>query len=188
MLKSLILIFLLIIKFLEIINLQCGKQDIPNCIKCGIGEESDTCIQCEDKYFLFFKNLLCLKCNDALYGNIGCEGNCDGANYEYSKNIICEENGCKEGYYNDNGICLKCSDISQNCIKCSYMIPEGSTQNEFKCLQCDYHNNYFLHNDGKCHKCLINNCYSCSSSDNKEYCFICDSGYKIKNGECTKCE
>ena len=65
--------------------------------------KGDTCIECKSKYFLFFNNLLCLACDDKIYGQVGCGGNCDSSNYIVTRNVFCEENGCKEGYYNLNG-------------------------------------------------------------------------------------
>ena len=40
-------------------KLKCDEEEIDHCKKCGSGEFSDTCIQCEDNYFPFLFNYLC---------------------------------------------------------------------------------------------------------------------------------
>ena len=82
---------------------ECDGKIINHCKKCNSGENSDTCALCEDKYFSFFNDLLCLPCNDSTYGQIGCEGNCNGTDYINSRFISCEKGGCKEGYFNIEG-------------------------------------------------------------------------------------
>ena len=102
----------------------CDGKAINHCTKCNSGENSDSCAICENKYFPFFNNLLCLPCNDSIYGQIGCEGNCDGSNYIKTRNVFCEEGGCKVGFYNLNGICRNCSEGSPGCLKCIYEVQE----------------------------------------------------------------
>ena len=119
MLKNLLSYIIILILLISVFGLQCGEQNIPLCTKCKT--DSEGCAKCEDKYFPFFNDLMCKKCDDATYGNIGCGGTCDGSNYIEKRNIICEENGCKEGFYDINGICFKCSYGSPNCSKCSYL-------------------------------------------------------------------
>ena len=101
--------------FFGICALKCGENEIANCIECGTGEKANTCISCEDKHFLFFHNLLCLACDDPLYGQVPCKGNCDATDYETTRNVLCEKNGCKEGFYNLNGICFNCSESNDGC-------------------------------------------------------------------------
>ena len=57
-------------------NLQCGVESIEHCLKCGTEENINSCETCEDKYFLFLDNVLCLPC-DSILGQPGCEGNCN---------------------------------------------------------------------------------------------------------------
>ena len=137
MIKYLVSYFLFLqLKFS--LNLEIDEDNISNCNKyaecvdkqnCEFGEKE--CEECEDKYFPFYNGLLCLPCDESIYGNIGCGGKCDGSNYVNTRNIICEEGGCKEGFYNLGGICLPCYNSSdKNCAKCSY-----SSKNDFKCLE-----------------------------------------------------
>ena len=90
-------------------------EKIDHCSRYDTGENSDNCSIWEDKYFQFLNILLCLTCNDTTYGQIGCEGKCDGTIYKKTRNVFCEEDGCKEGYFYMNGICTKCSIESPGC-------------------------------------------------------------------------
>ena len=111
----LILLHLNIIIYIE--PIKCDENTIEHCIECDSGENSGSCSKCENKYFLFFNILICLRCNDNLYGQIGCSGNCDRTNLVENRKPLWEENGCVEGYYNLNGICMKCSYGSEGCSK-----------------------------------------------------------------------
>ena len=133
---------------------KCGDEVIDHCTKCNTGENSDNCEKCEDKYFPFFNNLLCLPCNDSTYGQIGCQGNCDGSNYVETRFAFCEEGGCKGGYYNLNGICMKCSEGADHCINCTYEVQEESTNGNFICHQCE-NNTYRLTEHGTCEKNIV---------------------------------
>ena len=81
-------IFLLNHLITIILNLQCGREEIDHCAQCGTGENSDTCVKCENNYFLFLSNLLCIPCDHEYYGNIGCGGNCDSSKYKEINNIF----------------------------------------------------------------------------------------------------
>ena len=179
--NHLVLNFILLFQLVSyIINLKCEDRDIPNCQKCN----EDICEQCEDKYFLLFDGLACIKCNDSVYGNIGCEGKCDGSNYITTRNIKCEENGCKSGYYNYNGICQKCSQVSYYCSKCQY------TQNKFKCLECKNDNYAVSEITGGCEECFMSHCYRCHylNKTKNTKCDECYSNYYInENGTCSYC-
>ena len=84
--KANLLLVLILFNFLlnQSQALKCDEETIDHCTKCGTGQNSDSCSTCDNKYFQFFNNLLCLPCNDPTYGQIGCEGNCDGTNYAKS--------------------------------------------------------------------------------------------------------
>ena len=166
----------------------CGEQSIEHCIKCFSGENSDTCEICEDKYFPIFNGLSCVACNNSTYGQIACEGNCDGSNYAKSKFPFCERNGCKEGYYNLNGLCTKCSEESPHCSKCTYEMNEDKTKGKFICQKCESEE-YGLTQLGTCQLCSMENCKSCHYNDNsKVECDQCvNNYYKSSNGECKKC-
>ena len=168
--------------------LQCGDQQIKDCEKCGSGNVSDTCIQCKDKHFLFFNNYYCLPCDDPLYGQISCGGNCDGSRYNETRNVLCNENDCKEGYYNLNGICYSCSEGSYGCKKC--IMELENDEKKFKCLECI--NNEFLldKNNNRCYYCYKSYCSKCHySEDQISICDKCYDGFYLNSeNECKKCK
>ena len=160
--KTLICFYTLCILIYSTINLQCGEENIEHCTKCGTGDNINSCEKCEEKYFPIMSNVICLPCNDPLYGNYGCGGKCTiaGNNYLESRNILCENGGCIEGYYEiDEGFCIPCSEGSPNCIKCTYGPITGATDsdgnednsNKFICKEC-INNQYKLNSDGVCFK------------------------------------
>ena len=166
----------------------CGKKSIKHCTKCFSGENSDTCEICEDKYFPIFNGLSCVSCNDSTYGQIACEGKCDGSNYAQTKFAFCEKEGCKEGYYNLNGLCIKCSEGAPHCSKCTYEMNKDETIGKFICQKCES-GGYGLTKFGTCQLCSMQNCKSCHYNENsKVECDECvDNYYKGSNGECKKC-
>ena len=168
---------------------ECDGKTINHCTKCNSGENSDSCAVCENKYFPFFNNLICLPCNDSIYGQIGCEGNCDGSNYIKTRNVFCEEGRCKEGFYNLNGICKNCSEGSPGCLNCTYEVQERQTKEDFICHQC-VNNEYRLTEFGTCEHCKMDYCKICHYNENytASVCDKCNDGYYINsNGECNRC-
>ena len=153
------LLLLLLFNFLlnPIQGLKCAERTIDHCTKCDTGENSDSCSICEDKYFQFFNNLLCLPCNDSTYGQIACEGNCDGTDYKKTRNVFCENDGCKEGYINIDGICMTCSQASPGCAKYSYEVGVNKEKGNFICNEC-LNERYFLAGNGACKECNIQFC------------------------------
>ena len=114
----------------------------------------EICSECEDKYFpLFGGGLECIRCDDETHGQIGCEGKCDTSRIIDTRIPLCEENGCKEGYYNVEGICFPCSINSPNCTKCSYNAISEDSGKWFTCLECEGGKNGIFrpHSDGKCY-------------------------------------
>ena len=166
-------------------SVQCDGETIDKCTACNTGENSDSCSACEDKTFLFFHNLVCLPCNDSLYGQPGCGGKCNGTNFTEYGRISCEEGGCIEGYYRSYiGICRLCNSSYPHCSKCSYYQNEG-----FKCLECES-DEYIIDQYGRCNNCTMNNCKKCKFDDDrtKTICEQCEDGFNInKKGECDKC-
>ena len=163
-------------------SLLCGEEEIEHCLECGNGENYETCSLCEDKYFLFMNNVLCIPCDDPIYGQYGCQGKCDSTNYERIRNVICEANACKEGFYYLEGICVSCKTVIENCHKCSYTPP-----NFFTCHNC-ISNQYKIENDGKCHKCNIGNCTECSYENDQPVCNKCNNNYYVNSyKKCSKC-
>lgn len=193
--KKLLLFYIMsIYLFCLIKSLKCNIREIQHCKKCGTGDFSDTCAECEDKYFPLYSNISCIKCNDEEFGQDGCIGKCDGLNYNKYHNILCEENGCKEGYYNVDGFCFNCTKGSEHCIKCSYLAPLGSSIKRFKCDECEggqlgiYRISEI---DGKCTTCDVPNCNKCHyiPGSSKSECDVCNKGYYVNsNGGCSKCE
>ena len=79
---------------------KCDDNIISHCSKCNTGEDSDTCATCDDKYFPFLSDLICLPCNDSLYGQIGCAGKCDGSDFMNDHFVSCEKGTCKKRIQN----------------------------------------------------------------------------------------
>ena len=164
---------ILIIFFgLNIINVSFNQEiscgDLKDCKKCDSSEKSNLCPSCEDEYFSFFNGLLCLPCNDSLYGQVNCEGKCDGVDYKKKRIPNCEEKGCKEGYYNINGNCTKCNEYFPKCAKCSFEIEETAKDSTYSCLECV--KGYKLDLNGECKACPIveregGKYLSCSNED-----------------------
>ena len=179
----------------------CEYEDIDNCVSCGSNEKSDQCQLCEDKYFPFLNNLLCLPCDHYHVGNIGCGGKCDSSKYEQTRNIMCEEDGCKEGYYNIEGICFPCSVGDDFCSKCTYkpdtkitygpiITADVTDKKYYKCQEC-ISNKYKINEYGRCEHCMIpfcSDCYYNSFTDISPICNKCYYGYYLnKEGTCSKC-
>ena len=192
MLKFLILKFLFIILISSINSIPCGDREINNCKTCGTGILSDTCAECDEKSFPLFGNLNCFKCNDKDYGQVGCQGYCSSSQYEKFENVICEEKGCKTGYYNLNGFCTQCSMTSDNCTNCTYEL-SSSGKKEFKCLDCVGGLNGDLRIwevDGRCHTCKIEHCLECEyiKGTKNSKCKKCEKDYFIDDkGKCSQC-
>ena len=88
------IIFIIFIFYLpEILTITCGEEQIDHCEVCN---EDNTCAKCEDKYFPFLFNYLCLPCDHMHYGDSGCDGNCQNDDI---LGLICDEFGCKSGFY-----------------------------------------------------------------------------------------
>ena len=165
------------------------SKKIDHCLEYNTGENSDSCSICEDKYFQFFNNLFCLPCNDTTYGQIGCEGKCDGTNYKKTRNVFCEEDGCKEGYFNLNGVCMTCSEISSGCSKCVKEETSNVENRNFKCTEC-LNDEYFLDQYDGCEKCKLPNCKKCLYNKDRGLveCDICEENYyRNSDGKCTEC-
>ena len=180
--RFLILVLSISLIFLNSEAKQCGDEQINNCKTCGKLEGFDICETCEDNYFLVMDNLLCLACNDSLYGQVGCKGNCDASDYKTTSHVLCDE--CKEGYYKVNGICTSCNMGSPGCKECTY----ESTSEGFKCQEC-LSNEYKLENY-KCKKCEVSKCSKChfEGEDQHEVCDICQGGYYLNSEKiCSSC-
>ena len=170
-------------------ELQCEDEKIEHCTKCNTGEDSDSCSTCEDKYFPFFSDLLCYPCNDSLYGQEGCIGKCNSTNITTIRHALCEEGGCKEGFYYRDGNCYNCSQWQSGCTKCIYKKQENRTYGKIVCQECE-NSDYNLTENGECQLCSSYNCEECHYEDNytRAVCDKCFDGYYLGlNGECKKC-
>ena len=200
--KLLLFLSISICSFSTVNTIKCGDNEIDNCKTCGSGNQSNSCGICDDEYFPLLENKYCIKCDDPLYGQVGCKGACDGSDYINTESVNCQQ--CKEGYYNDNGKCLECNDYSEGCIDCSFELNTETGKNEFKCKKCLNENEYKL-NDNNCDKCALNlvgckKCHFIGDQITEAECDECNDGYyknskkceackseKITGGECTKC-
>ena len=175
---------------IQLLILHCFAQTIPNCEE--FDPNTNTCIKCKEKYFPLFHNLFCIPCDDKDYGQVGCGGNCDASRFENDRFVYCEKNGCKEGYYELEGICLKCGAFeSPGCKKCHNTQTQINDQidYEFTCEEC-LSNEYKMDEFGSCQKCQMNGCLQCIYTDdytNKE-CLQCASNYYLTSDKtCESC-
>ena len=189
-LKYLIIILTLFL-FQFIFTLKCGDEEIKNCEICSTAEgEIGTCAKCEDNYFQFLFNYLCLPCDHKTYGDVGCQGNCN----RVSSLFKCDEFGCKEGFYAIDNVCWNCDFTSPYCAKCSNLPPLGRQANEtneriFKCNECIDTSYRVFPNDGRCHQCYKPYCTECHFYDetSNSICDKCFYGYYLSGGNCKKC-
>ena len=166
-------------------NLQCGEENIEHCLKCGEGPDINSCETCEDKFFPFLDNVLCLPCDDPFFGQAGCGGQCNNtliynSKYDYYDFEFSCNTECKEGYYNLSNNCKSCP---TGCGKCSY----DNNKYSYTCQEC-VSNQYKLTNKGKCEKCYLSNCDKCHYEDENTICEECSSGYYLKDNACTQCK
>ena len=171
---------------------KCGSEIIDNCKECGKKEKSDSCALCEAEHFPLLENLFCIPCNDQIYGQIGCQGECDSSDYSNSGFAYCKE--CKEGYYNLEGLCFRCETGSPGCKKCTYISEENSENKRFKCQKCVNEVEYIINEDFRCEKCneKIKYCQRChfekKGEDNLPQCDECIKGFYLNyNKTCSLC-
>ena len=147
-------LFILIIRILN-----CLPQIINNCEQ--MDTNTNTCAKCQDKYFPLFNNLFCIPCDDKIYGQVGCEGECDSSDYSNSGYAYCQ--ACKEGYYNLDGLCQECGRSSPGCIKCTNDKETASEKKVFKCEKCLNEEEYIIDENFQCIKCngKLANCKKC---------------------------
>ena len=197
MLKEKIFYIIFSILIASISNLLCGEEEIEHCLECGTGDNNETCAKCEDKFFPFLKNVFCLPCDHEYYGMVGCGGKCSvkSNSYEEQRNIICEKDKCKEGYYNLVGFCVPCDFGSPFCGKCTYL-PENTSETDtlitedkyFKCQEC-INNEFKLNTYGRCEHCGMYKCVKCHfEPSGRQVCDKCINNYYVNNAKsCTKC-
>lgn len=184
--KFITTIFILAIVLSFSFNLKCGEEEIEHCLVCDKEKNSSACIKCEDKYFLFFNNLICLPCDHEYYGQKGCEGNCDGSKFKDIRIALCEEDGCKKGYYYMNGVCHDCSKLINGCSACSIDDDKKIICNECISKQFKLNKDFNL-----CDRCSMNNCLKCHFNEDytNTLCDECEEGYYVNSDNtCSKCK
>ena len=191
MVKNLLILYSIFI-LNQIEKLFCNDKIIENCEKYGNGENSDTCIKCDDKYFPFFNNLYCFPCDNEDYGQIGCGGNCNSSRFKQDRLVYCNQNECKEGYYYLNGICFNCSIGSPGCKTCNVneIIMDNQKNYSYNCQECLNNKDYKLDEFGRCQKCKMDNCKKCYYNENytKEF-EECNSYYYLSSDKtCKNCK
>ena len=192
--KSTLILFIILLNFSfsRVDVMKCGDEIIKNCKECGKGEENNTCAICNDKHFPLVENLFCIPCDDLIYGQVGCQGQCDASDYSNSGFAYCQE--CKEGYYNLEGLCYKCEIGSPGCKECTYVYEENSENKRFKCQKCLNEEEYIINEEFKCVKCndKLNHCKKCHYEKQGEniqsQCDECYYGYFVNsNKTCSPC-
>ena len=185
--RLLIYYYFLSFTFILSVSLKCGENEIENCETCGSGESANTCLKCKDKYFLIFHNLYCKSCDDPEYGQVGCGGNCDSLNYLNTGFAFCNDNDCKEGFYNLNGICYDCNNGVPNCKKCKVEQENENSPLKYECEEC-ISNEYKLYENHGCGKCYLTNCEKCHYYEDITVCDECKIGFYLKDGMCIECK
>ena len=185
----LILLVLLSNSFLvEASTITCGNNQIENCKECGKDDKSNSCGTCEAGYFPLLNNLFCIECNDPVNGQIGCKGDCINNNSSSSVLALCQD--CEEGYYNIDGLCLKCENKNPGCSSCTYEKNETTGWNKFKCLKCLNEEVYRINENSRCVQCneTISNCKKCHFKGNQgieAQCDECEKDFSLNSeGEC----
>lgn len=185
------LFFLFFLTQLE--NFECSNSNISNCNKSELTLDGDEiCVECEDKHFPLFNNLYCFPCDDKLYGQLGCGGNCNSSNYKENRIAFCNPEECKKGYGYLNGICFNCSNEQPGCKTCkaSETIVEGQKAYSYICTEC-LNNEYLLDNKTNiCKKCSMENCIKCHyNAYLDQECEKCKYGYYLTSDKtCKKCD
>jgi hypothetical protein len=175
---------------IQLLILQSFAQTIPNCEE--FDPNTNTCTKCEDKYFPLFHNMFCIPCDDKDYGQVGCGGNCDASKYENDRFVYCERNRCKEGYYELEGLCLKCGDFeAPGCKKCHNTLTQIDDQidYQFTCEEC-LSNEYKMDEFGICQKCQMDGCLECiyTNDYSNTECLQCASDYYLTSEKtCERC-
>ena len=171
--------------------LKCGDRQIQNCRECSQTENLDSCSICEDEHFSLLENLFCIPCNDSIFGQVGCKGECDSKDYALSGFVYCKE--CKEGFFNLEGICHPCDTESPGCTECTYEYGENSGNKIFKCQKCINDEEYRIDTNHKCVKCnqILDNCKKCHFLKDKDFqaeCDECLDGYYVNQYKtCSSC-
>ena len=153
-----------------------------DCIYDNITNTTE-CRSCDGGYILNSKNV-CIECPtgcSCCFLEHSNSGSGDGGN---GGKVSCTPTGCNNGYYNDNGTCIKfeCPANCQECLNNRYL-----DKDEFVCKCCK--KNYILNKtSNECIHCP-NNCSSCIINNNSQLvCDNCLHDFVLnKNGFCEEC-
>lgn len=138
-----------------------NKGKIEHCAR--FDNIKNTCEVYEEKNFPILSNLKCIPCNNSDYRQVWCIGNCDSSNFLETHKVYCEESGCKNGYYNLRGSCIR----FPGCSNCTYDFSWNNTKHNYKCYECES-DKYFLTRNGKCKRCRLPYCERCHFSEDYE--------------------
>jgi uncharacterized protein YneF (UPF0154 family) len=174
------------------ISKSCGEEEITNCKECGVAENSNSCGICEDNHFPLLDNLLCFPCDDPIYGQAGCKGQCDSSKYSSSGFVYCKN--CKDGYYNLEDLCHSCDYGSPGCSNCTNEKDPDTGIETFKCLKCLNEQEYRINDNHRCVKCSENldhceKCHYVGETGFQAECDKCESGYFVNSEKkCQRCD
>ena len=173
------------------ISKSCGEEEITNCKECGVAENSNSCGICEDNHFPLLDNLLCFPCDDPIYGQAGCKGQCDSSKYSSSGFVYCQN--CKDGYYNLEDLCHSCDSGSPGCSNCTNEKDPDTGIETFKCLKCLNEQEYRINDEHRCVKCsekldYCEKCHYVGETGFQAECDKCESGYFVNSEKkCQRC-
>lgn len=170
-------------------NVDFCKACKANCLDCG---SATTCSKCKAGYLKSGENCNACeidKCIEYVADTNPCQcSKCSSGTLQEddTKCIVCETGcktcsstdtctACSDGYYLDNANCVACSEIKENCAKCS----------SSACTECS--NGYYL-DVTECKACsgVLNNCLTCTS---ETVCTKCIAGNVLKTDKsgCFEC-
>ncbi|ELP92365.1 hypothetical protein EIN_441950 [Entamoeba invadens IP1] len=183
--------------FIDATDHKCNScKMIEGCTTCSL--ETGKCFKCLDGFYLVSGQ--CALCNNTIQkcGRCSSDSNC---------------NSCKEGYFLEENMCHKCSEIdgceicdesSRLCFKCKDYYTGLIDGNGYKCVDCEttHENCSSCSVDGNCTECKSShmlkegvcvecstsnpNCHVCATTSSR--CLSCGVGYGVdKNGQCQKC-
>ena len=142
-------------------GLKCYQRDlfIDNCLK--MSDDSQTCSECQPKYYSSFDKKLCL---ENPVGIFFCN--------KYKRKTVCET--CDPGYSLKENLCNKVTDEEEikNCAEYLY------ENNLLTCSRCN--TNFFGDSPNSC---IVSEAQNCLTFESSLKCKTCSEGYVFKNTE-----